>query len=340
MSATYSSFDTLTIGHYEGGAAPGGPMLPVLAEIPALGSKPTPAKPPEPELQPASAPAVQVRPEPAHAPQVASPEVAAPQFQAAPQVQSAPQPAPAPAEAFAPAPAATPIQTPPTPAQPLPTPQPVEHESNEADWEDGGWAAQLLALETTLRPHARLILLAALIAITGLMLVVLRTPVETVPETLPSNMVDSSQAPALTDAHGPALVASEPAAAADEGEQLLDPMPTMPAEPVESSPARAVVTSAGPASMPVAPAMPSMDDITPIPPHRTASTEVAPQPQTELQPQAAPRVAERPTYPSTSYPSTSYSAPAWSGSGAAAPNPNLPRAQLQRPITPSSAGMP
>ncbi len=43
MSATYSSFDTLTISQFEGPLGYGGGDLPVLAEIPRLGPAPRPS---------------------------------------------------------------------------------------------------------------------------------------------------------------------------------------------------------------------------------------------------------------------------------------------------------
>lgn len=318
MSATYSSFDTLTIDTLQGEATPGGPMLPVLAAIPAIGPQAKPEPPVEPVNQPVEPPpAPVVRSESAHAA-----EVAPPRFQTAEPVQTIgkaiPLEAPTPeAEAPAAAPVPQPHYQPAPPAYSEPTSQ-----SSEDEWHESSWAAQLLALETTLRPHARLILLAALIAITGLLLVVLRSPVEVLPESLPSNMVDSNETPSLNEVEGAVMVAADAGSSAPR----LDPLPVMPSvtAPAESMAPTATVTAAGPAGMRVnlAPA-----DITPVEPHRTASAEVEPAATAE---QPKVRVAQVPAYPTTSYP-----APSWQVESSTAP----PHAQLQRPTKPSTTGM-
>jgi hypothetical protein len=336
MSATYSSFDTLTIGQFEGPLGFGGSDLPVLAEIPMLGAeaRPSVAAPREPAPQVAER-AHLSPPPPRFGATSPTPIHSAPGDSAATRIDPARRP-PEPAPTHS----AGPYET-----------KPFESKiDREAPFEETGWATALLDLETTLRPHARLIVLVALIAVTSLTLLLMRAPVTEAPQAPPTDVVDAPPlAPPFEGSLYEAPINPEPAPQTQFAErERLAPISAMP-EPMR--PATATITAVGPPGMPPIEAQASPERgpvFTPVLPYKDSGTQAtrslessavataagptAPQTPayqttspTAVVPTTTPevRVAERVAYPATSYPQQSWNP-------AAAP----PRAELMPPVSP------
>lgn len=295
MSATYSSFDTLTVGQLEGSAGLTGDHLPVLAEIPTVG------RPPTVEKKTTRRPVDNAHPAPP-APQF---EVAASPMPVAPER----KPTPAPTRA------------------PAPEPAPVAH-SQWVERQESHWTSQLLELENAVRPHARLIALVALIALTGLTLVLLRAPVNPAAEAPPTDVVDAPLfKPAVID-HEATQVAIQQAPPAKGGAEFLAPIPKLPSiasKPELTLAPQATIIAVGPAGIPQQVSEPSpAEAITPIVVAEAKDNATRTSVAGPLAPASQPvRVAER-----TPYPTTNSSQGAWSpqldsaapASGASMPN--------------------
>lgn len=265
MTATYSSFDTLTIGVCEGFSGSPDGKLPVLAEIPLIGPMRQPLKE-----------AARYEIDQAHASQQA------PHFE---------------------------TTAPPTPISPVAQPQAAVKEevhtqtAEQSDWAEGPWSARLLEIEAQVRPHARLVVLIALILLTGLTLALMRAPVAELPQAPPSDVVDAPRsAPVLENKKdSPQLVSVERDLSAVEASGGLEPIPALPQVQV---PAKATIVAFGPTESPVA----NWPDITPLEaaaPGATSGGRVAhSEPATGTD--SPLRFAKRAQYPTTNAPQESW----------------------------------
>lgn len=278
MTATYSSFDTLSIGACD--ATPGMPdgSLPVLAEIPKLtgrSQRPMPAKPSPQEP-------VATHDEPPTA---------------APSTLPIAEPAPTPPEAR-------------EPVEKLPR-------LAADEWSEEHWSARVLDFESTLRPHARLIALVTLIVMTGVTLAVMRAPVEVAVEAPPTDVVDAPHTTpgVLEEPSADQLVNTAPLWSPPADEAGLEPIPAL---PPRDTPASARVTAVGPVSSASRGAYLDEQSVTPVEPYRQAANDSDSDGTSVSGPtesRSAVRTAARPAYPTTPAPTQSWPSTRQSTSG-------------------------